>query len=92
MNTYSNAQYILQSKSKCISHLMEIHIYYKNTIIEQKIIWSSSEKQATRQGYWKIRLIRSLKKFIFRYQDLVEIYSVSAEKIINDEFSYSENL
>jgi hypothetical protein len=44
------------------------------------------------QGYTKIRLIRSLKKFIFRYQDLVEIYSVSAEKIINDEFSYSENV
>jgi hypothetical protein len=29
------------------------------------------------QGYEKIRLIRSLKKFIFRYKDLVEIYSVS---------------
>jgi hypothetical protein len=28
------------------------------------------------QGYKKIRLIRFLKKFIFRYQDLVEIYSV----------------
>ena len=42
------------------------------------------------QGYKKIRLIRSLKKFIFRYQDLVEIYSVSAEKIISDAFSYSE--
>ena len=44
------------------------------------------------QGYTKIRLIRSLKKFILRYQDLVEIYSVSAEKIINDGFSYSENV
>ena len=44
------------------------------------------------QGYQKIRLIRSFKKFIFRYQDLVEIYSVSAEKIINDGFSYSENV
>ena len=32
------------------------------------------------------RLIRSLKKFIFRYQYLVEIYSVSAEKIISDAF------
>ena len=31
------------------------------------------------QGYKKSRLIRSLKKFIFRYQGLVEIYSVSAE-------------
>ena len=38
------------------------------------------------QGYKKIRLIRSLKKFIFRYQYLVEIYSVSAEKIISDPF------
>jgi hypothetical protein len=27
-----------------------------------------------------------------RYQDLVEIYSVSAEKIISDAFSYSENV
>jgi hypothetical protein len=36
--------------------------------------------------------IRSLKKFIFRYQYLVEIYSVSAEKIISDAFSYSENV
>jgi hypothetical protein len=44
------------------------------------------------QGYEKIRLIRSLKKFIFRYQDLVEIYSVSAEKFINDGFAYSENV
>ena len=44
------------------------------------------------QGYKKIRLIGSLKKFIFRYQDLVEIYFVSAEKIINDGFSYSENV
>jgi hypothetical protein len=39
------------------------------------------------QGYKKIRLIRSLKKFIFRYQYLVEIYSVSAEKIISNAFS-----
>ena len=33
-----------------------------------------------------------LKKIIFRYQYLVEIYSVSAEKIISDAFSYSENV
>ena len=32
------------------------------------------------------------KKFIFRYQDLVEIYSVSAKTIISDAFSYSENV
>jgi hypothetical protein len=44
------------------------------------------------QGYKQILLIRSLKKFIFRYQVLVEIYSVSAETIINDGFPYSENV
>jgi hypothetical protein len=44
------------------------------------------------QSYKQIGLIRFLKKFIFRYHDLVEIYSVSAEKIINDGFSYSENV
>ena len=44
------------------------------------------------QGYKTIRHIRSLKKFIFRYQDLLEIYSVSAETIISDAFSYSENV
>ena len=37
-------------------------------------------------------IVRSLKKFIFRYQDLVEIYSVSAETIISEAFSYSENV
>ena len=41
-------------------------------------------RYAMEQGYEKIRLIRSLKKFIFQYQYLVEIYSVSAEKIISD--------
>ena len=44
------------------------------------------------QGYKKIRLIRSLEKLIFRYQDLVEIYSVSTEKIINGGFLNNENL
>ena len=44
------------------------------------------------QGYAKIRLIRSLKKFIFRYQDIVEIYSVFAETFINDGFSNSEHV
>jgi hypothetical protein len=48
--------------------------------------------QAAELGYVKIRLIRSLKKFIFRNQYLVEIYSVSAETIINDGFSHSENV
>jgi hypothetical protein len=41
-------------------------------------------------SYEKIRLIRSLKKFIFRYQDLVEIYSVSVEKIISDGFANNQ--
>jgi hypothetical protein len=60
------------------SDFLKRHLHLRNRILDQ--------------GYEKIRLIRSLKKFIFRYQDLVDIYSVSAEKIINDGFSYSENV
>ena len=60
------------------SDFLKCHLHLRNRLLDQ--------------GYEKIRLIRSLKKFIFRYQDLVEIYSVSAEKIINDGFSYSENV
>jgi hypothetical protein len=60
------------------SDFLKRHLYLRNRLLDQ--------------GYEKIRLIRSLKKFIFRYQDLVEIYSVSAETIINAGFSYSENV
>jgi hypothetical protein len=47
------------------SDFLKRHLHLRNRLLDQ--------------GYEKIRLIRSLKKFIFRYQDLVEIYSVSAE-------------
>ena len=60
------------------SDFLKRHLHLRNRLLDQ--------------GYKKIHLIRSLKKFIFRYQDLVETYSVSAEKIINDGFSYSENV
>ena len=60
------------------SDFLKRHLYMRNRLLDQ--------------GYKKIRLIQSLKKFIFRYQDLVEIYSVSAKTIINDGFSYSENV
>jgi hypothetical protein len=50
--------------------LLKGHLHLRNRLLDQ--------------GYEKIRLIRSLKKFIFRYQYLVEIYSASAEKIISD--------
>ena len=60
------------------SDFLKRHLHLRNRLLDQ--------------GYKKIRLIRSLKKFILRYQDLVAIYSVSAEKIINDGFSYSENV
>ena len=60
------------------SDFLKRHLHLRNRLLDQ--------------DYKKIRLIRSLKKFIFRYQDLVEIYSVSAETIINDAFSYSENV
>ena len=55
------------------SDFLKRHLYLRNRLLDQ--------------GYKKIRLIQSLKKFIFRYQDLVEIYYVSAETIINDGFS-----
>ena len=60
------------------SDFLKRHLHLRNRLLDQ--------------GYKKIRLIRFLKKFIFRYQYLVEIYSVSAEKIISDAFSYSENV
>ena len=60
------------------SDFLKRHLHLRNRLLDQ--------------GYKKIRLIRSLKKFIFRYQYLVEIYFVSAEKIISDAFSYSENV
>ena len=66
------------SASSNYSDFLKRHLHLRNRLLDQ--------------GYEKIRLIRSLKKFIFRYQDIVEIYSVSAEKIINDGFSYSENV
>ena len=60
------------------SDFLKRHVHLRNRLLDQ--------------GYENIRLIRSLKKFIFRYQDLVEIYSVSAETMINYAFSYSENV
>ena len=44
------------------------------------------------RGCGGIRLVRSLGRFVFRCQCLVEVYCVSAEKIIGDAFSYSENV
>ncbi|GAW87878.1 hypothetical protein bplSymb_SCF24501P001 [Bathymodiolus platifrons methanotrophic gill symbiont] len=52
------------------SDFLKRHLCLKNRLLDQ--------------GYKKIRLIRSLKKFIFRFQDLVEIYSVSADTIVKD--------
>jgi hypothetical protein len=55
------------------SDFLKRHLHLRNRLLNQ--------------GYEHIRLIRSLKKFIFRYQVLAEIYSVSAETIINYAFS-----
>ena len=54
------------------SDFLKRHLHLRNRLLDQ--------------GFKEIRLIRSLKKFIFRYQYLVDIYSVSAEKIISDAF------
>jgi hypothetical protein len=58
------------------SHFLKRHLYLRNSILDQ--------------GFKKICLIRYLKKFIFRYQDLVGKYSVSAETLINNGFSESK--
>ena len=47
------------------SDFLKRHLHLRNRLLDQ--------------GYKKIRFIRSLKKIILRYQDLVETYSVSAE-------------
>jgi hypothetical protein len=54
-----------EGASSNYSDFLKRHIYLRNRLQDQ--------------GYKKIRLIQSLKKFIFRYQDLVEKYSVSAD-------------
>ena len=51
------------------SDFLKHHLHLRNRLLDQ--------------GYKKIRLIRSLKKFILRYQYLVEIYSVSAEFVFD---------
>jgi hypothetical protein len=70
--------YISQKTSSNYSDFLKRHLHLRNRLMNQ--------------GYKQIRLILSLKKFMFRYQDLVEIYSVCAETIISDALSYSENV
>jgi hypothetical protein len=53
------------------SDFLKRHLHLRNRLLDQ--------------GYKKIRLIRSLKKFIFRYEDLVEIYSVSGSHKEDDK-------
>ena len=79
-NVYSGLVELIRyaRASSNYSDFLKRHLHLRNRLLDQ--------------GFEKICLIRSLKKFIFRYQDLVEIYSVSAEKILNDGFSYSENV
>ena len=73
-----NACYYRYVASSNYSDFLKRHLHLRNRLLDQ--------------GYQKNYFIRSLKKFIFRYQDLVEIYSVSAERMINDAFSHSENV
>ena len=59
------------------SDFLKRHLYLRNRILDQV--------------NKKIALFDLLKKFIFQCQDIFEIYYVSAETIINDGFSNSEN-
>jgi hypothetical protein len=82
-------------RKRCKHHMQEKLVYCCTCL--QNCAWIYwiyvSYHIKTKWPSWSwLYLIRSLKKFIFRYQYLVEIYSVSAEKIISDAFSYSENV
>ena len=77
-----------QNKKICTLEVLDFH----HEFVERYTVYLHLRNRLLNQGYKKIRLIRSLKKFIFRYQYLVEIYSVSAETIISDALSYSENV
>jgi hypothetical protein len=81
-NLESETQVLMVMGTDCITlYIVDVnlpdflkhHLYLRNRLLDQ--------------GYKKIRFIRSLKKFIFRYKDFVEKYSVSAETIINEGFS-----
>jgi hypothetical protein len=69
-----NSQLIHYARaSSNYSDFLKRHLYLRNRLFDQ--------------GYEKIRLIRSPNTLLFRFQDIVEKYSVSAETIINDGFS-----
>ena len=51
---------------------LERHTYLRNRLLDQ--------------GYEELRLKRSLTKFFFRYQPLVEKYSVSSKTMVSDLF------
>jgi len=55
------------------------------------IAWSVLRYTVSDYRFGSIKLSLSIYAW-YIYQYLVEIYSVSAEKIISDAFSYSENV
>ena len=79
-----------KNSSKAICTLEDLDFHHE--FVDRYTVYLHLRNRLLNQGYKQIRLIRSLKKFIFRYQYLVEIYSVSAETIISDALSYSENV
>ena len=42
------------------------------------------------QGYQKTKLVATLQKFIGRYHDLVNSYSVAVSRIVSDVFANDE--
>jgi nitric oxide synthase oxygenase domain/subunit len=60
------------------SDFLKRHLHLRNRLLDQ--------------GYKKIPFFDLLESLYSDTKDLVEIYSVSAETIINDAFSHSENV
>ena len=53
---------------------------------------ATNEQELSNIVHFALFIADAFHMAILRYQDLVEIYSVSAEKIINDGFSHIENV
>jgi hypothetical protein len=88
-NQLRNVNTICRRSWYIAAHIWKIYDFKIEVV---PFIINFSELTTVVKCYEKIRLIRSLKKFIFWYQDLIEIYCVSAETMLIDAFSHSENV
>ena len=61
--------------TQCCSHYDDYRYHHK-CLVDQLLL----------QGYTALRLEKSFKKFLGRYQDIIEKYQRSAKEMVNDLF------